>query len=115
MLPKSQAKVRNTPVGLPVSVRTYARCSAEIRIFVMPDHGADVTALVALHYQNEMLHADGKIRLGIAEGAPARKRLIDAAAALLRYCRSAGIPIIHVRIAFPPGHADLPLNVPIFR
>jgi nicotinamidase-related amidase len=81
----------------------------------MPGRGANRTALVALHYQNDVLHPDGKIRLGIAEGAPARGRLIASATTLLSHCRSTGIPIVHVRIAFPERHEGVLLNAPIFR
>ena len=35
------------------------------------------SVLLALHYQNEVLHAGGKIRIGIAEESPERAR-IDA-------------------------------------
>jgi nicotinamidase-related amidase len=73
------------------------------------------TVVVALHYQNEVLHADGKIRLGVAEGAPGREAVIAAARALLAHARTAGLPLVHVRIAFPPGHVGVATNAPIFR
>lgn len=73
------------------------------------------TVVVALHYQNEVLHADGKIRLGVAEGAPGREAVVAAARALLAGARAAGLPIVHVRIAFPPGHVGVVTNAPIFR
>ncbi|RYY98323.1 MAG: cysteine hydrolase [Comamonadaceae bacterium] len=73
------------------------------------------TAILALHYQNEVLHPDGLIRVGLAADDPARSRVIDAAAALLSHGRGQGWPIVHVRVAFRPDYADCPTNMPIFR
>jgi nicotinamidase-related amidase len=73
------------------------------------------TVLLALHYQNEVLHPDGRIRLGLAEGATERASVVAAARRLLAGARAAGIPVIHVRIAFPPGHRGVIANAPIFR
>ena len=76
---------------------------------------ADGTVVLALHYQNEVLHPDGKIRLGVAAGAPGRDAVIAAAKAMLDGARAAGVPVIHVRIAFPVGYAGVKTNAPIFR
>lgn len=73
------------------------------------------TAVVALHYQNEVLHADGKIRLGVAEGATGRDQVIERAGRLLSGARAAGVPVVSVRVAFRPDHADVLQNAPIFR
>lgn len=75
---------------------------------------ADV-AVLALHYQNDVLHADGKIRVGLDADSGARQRLLDNAAALLEGARSHALPIVHVRIAFRPDYADLLPNCDIFR
>lgn len=75
---------------------------------------AAASAVVALHYQNEVLHADGKIRLGVADDAR-RASVIAAAGALLAGARRAGVPIVHVRIAFRPDFADVIQNSPMFR
>lgn len=72
------------------------------------------TAVLALHYQNDVLHPDGKIRVGLSEADPARERVIAAASALIRGARHAALPLIHVRIAFRPDYADLVQNCPIF-
>lgn len=71
--------------------------------------------VLALHYQNETLHPDGRIRVGLAAGDPVRERVIASAAALLAGARQRGWPIMHVRIAFRPDYADCPRNTPIFR
>jgi nicotinamidase-related amidase len=71
--------------------------------------------LLALHYQNEVLHRDGRIRVGLAEGDGGRDTLVLSAQRLLAGARARAWPIIHVRIAFRPDYADCPLNMPIFR
>jgi nicotinamidase-related amidase len=73
------------------------------------------TAVLALHYQNEVLHPDGKIRLGVAEGATGRDQVIDRAGRLLSGARAAGAPVVSVRVAFRPDHADVLQNAKIFR
>jgi nicotinamidase-related amidase len=73
------------------------------------------TALLALHYQNEVLHPEGRIKVGMAEKSDNRERVKERAAALLAFARGAGIPVISVRIAFQPGHADVIQNCTIFR
>lgn len=71
--------------------------------------------VLALHYQNDQLHPEGRIRVGLSEDDPARARLIAAAGRLLAGARARGWPIIHVRMAFRPDYADLARNTPIFR
>ena len=73
------------------------------------------TAVIALHYQNEVLHPDGKIRLGVAEGAIGRDQVIERAGRLLAGARIAGVPVVSVRVAFRPDHADVLQNAQIFR
>lgn len=72
-------------------------------------------ALVALHYQNDVLDEHGKIRVGIGEGSPERGRLLAAAHRLISTARECGVPIVHVRVAFRPDGADILTNAPIFR
>jgi nicotinamidase-related amidase len=72
------------------------------------------TAILALHYQNEVLHPDGLIRVGVDDEA-VRARVIDGATRLLANARQRRLPIYHVRIAFRPDYADCPANTPIFR
>ncbi|MDM0114074.1 cysteine hydrolase [Variovorax sp. J22R133] len=75
---------------------------------------ADI-ALIALHYQNDVLHPDGKIRVGMSADSPVRAGVIAAAKALLQGAREREWPIVHVRIAFRADFADLTVNAPIFR
>lgn len=72
------------------------------------------TVVLAVHYQNEVMHPAGRIRLGTAHEA-SRARLVTAAQALLSRARAASVPIVHVRIAFPEGHKGVQTNAPIFR
>ena len=65
------------------------------------------TAVLALHYQNDVLHPEGKIRVGLDADSGARQRLLDRAAALLAGARARALPIVHVRIAFRPDYACL--------
>lgn len=71
--------------------------------------------LLALHYQNEVLHPDGRIRVGLDSASPVRAAVIGAAEQLLAKARVHAIPIVHVRVAFRPDYADLRTNAPIFR
>src|SRR5450830_1561940 len=80
----------------------------------IPNQGIDV-AVVALHYQNDVLHADGKIRVGMSVDSPHRAGVIEAAQQMLQSARGHGIPIVHVRVAYRPDYADLLTNAPIFR
>ncbi len=72
--------------------------------------------LLALHYQNDVIHAEGKIGVGLAkDGSLRREALIGAAGRLLAGARANGVPVISVRIAFRPDHADVVQNCRIFR
>jgi nicotinamidase-related amidase len=73
------------------------------------------SAVLALHYQNEVLHPDGKIRFGFAEGAGGRDAVIDAASRLLSGARRCGVPVISVHIDFRPDYAEVLTNNEIFR
>ena len=71
-------------------------------------------ACLALHFQNEVVHENGKIRLGVGDEAR-RKGLIAAAERLLAAARKAEIPVISVRIAFRPDFRDVIQNCRIFK
>lgn len=73
------------------------------------------TALLALHYQNDVVHPQGRIRVGLGEDDRARAAVTGAAARLLAGARRKGWTLVHVRIAFRPDYADCPRNTPIFR
>jgi nicotinamidase-related amidase len=73
------------------------------------------SVLLALHYQNEVLHRSGRIRLGVAEHDPAREQLVAAAKRLLDGARAHAVPVVSVRIAFREGHAEIIPNAEIWR
>ena len=73
------------------------------------------TVLLALHYQNENCHPDGKIKVGISENADWREPTLNTAKKLLTGAREHNIPIIHVRLAVRPDYQDVIANTPIFR
>lgn len=75
----------------------------------------NVPVVIALHYQNDVLHPDGKIRVGLGSDDSRRAGLLDAAGRLLTGARAKGWPIVHVRVAFRPDYADLIQNAPILR
>jgi biuret amidohydrolase len=73
------------------------------------------SVLVALHYQNDILHPDGKIRLGFGEGASNRAQVIETARRLFDKARAVSVPIVHVRTARSPMTQSFIENAPIFR
>jgi nicotinamidase-related amidase len=75
----------------------------------------DRPVLLALHYQNDVLHPEGRIRVGLAKDDPTRAAVIASAGLMLREARRRTWPIVHVRIAFREDYADCPRNTPIFR
>lgn len=73
------------------------------------------TLVLALHYQNETVHPEGRIRVGISEKSNDRADIIAAARTLLAGARRNGVPVISVRIAFRPDYADVKQNAEIWR
>ncbi len=72
-------------------------------------------ALLALHYQNENCHPNGKIKVGIAADAPWREERMRNARRLFAGLRGVGVPIVHVRLAVHPEYADVVANTPLIR
>lgn len=73
------------------------------------------TVLLALHYQNDILHRDGRIRLGFGSDATNRDKVLSAATRLLAGARAASVPIVHIRTARSPRSDSFLQNAPIFR
>lgn len=71
--------------------------------------------LLALHYQNENCHSDGKIKIGIKQDADWRDEMLKTAMRLHAGARAAGVPIVHVRVAVTPGHREVIANNFIFK
>jgi nicotinamidase-related amidase len=71
--------------------------------------------LLALHYQNENCHIDGKIKVGIKQDADWRYDTLDTAKRLFASMRNNKVEIIHVRLAVRPDHRDVITNNFIFK
>lgn len=77
--------------------------------------GSVPAALLALHFQNENCHPDGKVRLGLAADDPRRESLLAAVGRLFAAARAKGAPLLHVRLALRADGADHGRNAPLFR
>jgi nicotinamidase-related amidase len=73
------------------------------------------SVLLALHYQNDVIHPQGKIGVGLSKDGGRHAALVASARRLLAGAREFGVPVISVRIAFRPDHADVVQNCRIFR
>ena len=73
------------------------------------------TAVLAIHYQNENCHPNGKIRVGIAADADWRWERLGNAKRLLDGARADGAAIIHVRLAVPPDYRGVSANTDLIR
>jgi nicotinamidase-related amidase len=71
--------------------------------------------LVALHFQNDVLHPEGKIRAGLGRDDESRVALIRQARSLMSGARGRRVPVVSVRIVFRPGHRGVIQNSPMFR
>lgn len=70
---------------------------------------------LALHYQNENCHPDGKIPYGVSPDMQAwREQMLAAAGRLAGAAREHDITIMHVRLQTQPGQVDVIDNCPIF-
>ncbi|MGH7908048.1 MAG: cysteine hydrolase family protein [Candidatus Binataceae bacterium] len=68
------------------------------------------SVVLALHYQNDVLHPDGKIRVGVSEGSTTRDTVISAAKTLLQGARAHQVPVISVQVGFRPDFRDVIIN-----
>jgi nicotinamidase-related amidase len=67
------------------------------------------TAVLALHWLNDVVAADG--RFGSTFHPMVRDTgAVDRTRTLLATARSAGAPVVHVRVCFRPGYPDLLVN-----
>lgn len=71
--------------------------------------------VLALHYQNEVLHPDGKFAFGVAGDGAAQPAVVRGARGLLDLGRRRRWPVVHVRIAYRPDFSDVTQNCAIFR
>src|SRR6516165_8318149 len=71
-------------------------------------------ALLALHFQNDICHPDGRIPFSLARNTQDASRFLDASRRALATARRAGWTIAHVHIAFAPDYSDLMRNCRLF-
>src|SRR5262245_30498180 len=71
-------------------------------------------ALIALHFQNDICHPEGKIPFAVDRAASDADRFFDTAKVLIALAREAGWLVVHVHIAFRPDYSDLPRNCRLF-
>jgi len=72
-------------------------------------------ALIALHFQNDICHRDGKIPFAVDRAAGGAEAFIAAARAALARARRQGWTIVHIHIAFQEDYSDLPRNCRLFQ
>ncbi|QJY47457.1 cysteine hydrolase family protein [Pseudonocardia broussonetiae] len=70
------------------------------------------TAIVAVHFQNDVVGPDGAFA-GFFRAEVERTGVLATAARLLDAARAAGAAVVHTRVAFRPGSADLDANSPL--
>jgi nicotinamidase-related amidase len=73
------------------------------------------TAVLAVHFQNDVLHPEGRIRAGLARDDPVRPGLLRNARRLLTAARRNGVPVVSLGIVFRAGHAGVVQNSEMFR
>ena len=72
-------------------------------------------ALIALHFQNDICHSDGRIPFAIDRDASAAEAFLAASRSALENARAAGWTIVHTHIAFAEDYSDLPRNCRLFQ
>jgi nicotinamidase-related amidase len=72
-------------------------------------------ALIALHFQNDICHPDGKIPFALERHTEGATRFLEASRRALLVARQAGWTIIHKHIGFADDYSDLPRNCRLFR
>jgi biuret amidohydrolase len=71
-------------------------------------------ALLALHFQNDICHPDGRIPFSLDRSSKEAAHFLDASKRALRQARHAGWTIAHAHIAFAPDYSDLMRNCRLF-
>jgi biuret amidohydrolase len=72
-------------------------------------------ALIALHFQNDICHRDGKVPFSLDRDASEPKGFMEASRTLIESAREKGWTIVHIHIAFAEDYSDLPRNCRQFR
>ena len=72
-------------------------------------------ALVALHYQNDIVHADGRIPFSLDRGGPEARQFLAASGHALSAARQKSLTTAHVHIGFAEDYSDMPAHAPLLR
>ncbi len=72
-------------------------------------------ALIALHFQNDICHREGKIPFAVDRSSGDVTLFFDKSRGVIAKAREAGWAIVHVHIAFAPDYSDLQRNCRLFR
>jgi nicotinamidase-related amidase len=71
-------------------------------------------ALIALHFQNDICHPEGRIPFSLNRRAEESAAFLTASREALIEARADGWTIVHVHIAFAEDYSDLPRNCRLF-
>ncbi len=73
------------------------------------------TALLAMDFENDIVHPDGAFKdFGFAQMV-ADNNVLDKAAQLLAAARGAGLTVIYVSVKFRPGYPERPANAGLWQ
>lgn len=70
------------------------------------------TAIVACHFENDVVGADGAFA-PFFRAEVERRGVLDVAKQLVDGARAAGAQVVYTRVAFQEGHSDLVTNIPL--
>jgi len=81
----------------------------------MPVHEANTRdALIALHFQNDTCHPQGRIPFSLDRSSGDAERFLDSSKRALEAARRAGWTIVHKHIVFATDYSDVLRNCPLF-
>jgi nicotinamidase-related amidase len=72
-------------------------------------------ALIALHFQNDICHPEGRIPFSLNRNTSEAVAFLDASKRALEAARRAGWTIAHMHIVFAADYSDLPRNCRLFQ
>jgi nicotinamidase-related amidase len=73
------------------------------------------TALLCLHFQNDIVDENGALRDFGSASMVAKQAALPRIAALQKAAREAGVKIIHVAVRFQQDYGDRPMNAPLWQ
>jgi nicotinamidase-related amidase len=72
-------------------------------------------ALIALHFQNDICHSDGRIPFSLNRHTPEAEAFLAASRRALAAARAKNWTIAHIYIGFADDYSDLPRNPRLFQ